>query len=138
MKLVSGKFGVAQQRIPAEGVMADGAAVAAFEISTDVNGDPLPKGFKIKRMVTAHVNASDVAASSISEVLLYDTYVKAAKDLVYEDAWSEFTEADTHKFDGTEILYINMDDAQSIYGTARVKASSTDAAIYLTVFFEAL
>ena len=138
MKLVSGKFGVAQQRIPAAGVMADGAAVAAFEISTDVNGDPLPKGFKIKRMVTAHVDASNVAASSISEMILYNTYLKAAKDKHYEDAWSEFTEAATHKFDGTEIPYICLDGTQSIYGTARIKTGSTDAAIYLTVFFEAL
>ena len=138
MKLVSGKYGVAQQRIPAEGVMADGAAVAPFEISTDVNGDPLPKGFKIKRMITAHVDTNDDAASSISEVLLYNTYKKAAKDLVYEDAWSDFTEAVTHKYDGTEIPYICLDGTQSIYGTARIKTSSTDAAIYLTVFFEAL
>ena len=118
--------------------MADGAAVAPFEISTDVNGDPLPKGFKIKRMITAHVDTNDDAASSISEVLLYNTYKKAAKDLVYEDAWSDFTEAETHKFDGTEIPYICLDGAQSVYGTARIKTGETDAAIYLTVFFEAL
>ena len=136
--LIMGKFRVAQARIPAEGVMADGAAVAAFEILTDMNGDALPKGMKIKRMVTAHVDTNDASVTSISEMLLYGTYEKAVEDMVYQDAWSDFTEASAYKFDGTEVPYINMDGQGAIQGTARVKTGATDAALYLTVYFEAL
>lgn len=138
MKLVSGSLRVARKRIPAEGVLTNGAAVTAFEIAEDMNGDAIPKGMKIKRMVTAHVNASDVAVASISEATLYGTYAKAAKDMVYQDAWSDFTEAASYKFDGTEVPYINLDDQGVMQGTARVKSGATDAALYLTVYFEAL
>lgn len=137
MDLVSGKTRVCQTRIPGSGVLTNGAAVTAFEITTDIDGKTLPKGMKIKRIAKAHVDTNDAAVDSISELILYSKYAKAAKDKVYEDTWSDFTEADDFLPDGTEIPYINQDGVGSLYGTVRIKSGATDAAVYLTITFEA-
>ena len=137
-QMVLGKYRTCQQRVPAIGVLTNGAAVTAFSITQDVDGNALPAGLKIKSMTIAHVDVNDATITSISEVCLYNRLVRAAKDKIAEDAWSDFTAATYHKFDTTERLYMNLDRVGAIHGTARVKAAATDAALYVTIDFEVL
>ena len=124
-----------QARLPATGVLVNGASATSFELTHDTDGYELPRQMIIDHIAIAHVTSADAAVTSISELILYNRSTLLTQDKMHEDAWGDFTAATANRFDGTERPYRNLDEDSKIHGTVRVKTGATSAAVYLTITF---
>ncbi len=118
--------------------IVNGAGEIGFTMTTDIDGNRVPRRIKIVGI------AVQPAAATIRAVRLYSRASRisdaalATYSLIYEDNWSAFTEAtDEHSFINPDKIYID-DDAEnefegSIYGTVEIQALATDSVFKIDI-----
>lgn len=133
---------LAVKQIPDSGKISAGGS-EDFEITSDIDGIPIPNRIEIQRIILANIDPNTHAViSTIRRLRFYRKDTRLTEEIVYDDNWSDFTEAsDDPSIDGTRWPY-NHQKANGktgdnkIVGTLGIKAGTNDSAFVLVIFFK--
>ena len=127
------------KRSIAEGIVAGvNNTDVAFVFTADVEGNPIPVGFRVTGVSVIPHDGADpkVAVATVWRLRLYRKYAKAVDDLVYEDTRYGLPASSDPSLDSTPWDFLNQDGSGGIYGTIGIENGATDCSFSIGVSFE--
>ena len=115
-----------------------GAGEVNFVMTTDIDGNRVPKRIKIVGIAVKPAVATIRAVRLYSKSSRISDASLATYSMIYEDNWSTFTEASLeNSFVNPDKIYIDDDISEetlgTIYGTVEIKALATNSAFKIDI-----